>query len=577
MFSTTHYDPIVMRTLLLSGILMGMLAACTPPAEEAAAFPVPDPGNAGLSLPENFGAFVVDADLGRTRHLGVNDNGDIYAMNRTLREGKGVVALRDTSGDGRADIVESFADSIQGTGMDLHKGYVYFSSRKEVYRAALSPGELLPTGPIETMITFPDSTTQGHSSKPFTFDGAGNMYVTIGSRSNACQEVMRSEGSPGKDPCPELPGRAAIWKFKDDVPGQVQDDGSPYATGIRNAVALDWNSSNNTLYAAQHGRDDLHRFWPAYYTWEESRDIPAEEFLKVDENDDFGWPYCYYDPFKKEKMLAPEYGGQGDRQGRCEGIEKPIAAFPGHWGPNDLLFYTGDQFPTRYKNGAFIAFHGSWNRLEYDQAGFLVAFVPMEAGMPSGDWEIFAQGFTGPQPVSSPRDAIYRPTGLAQGPDGSLYISDDQRGTIWRVMYYGEDYADMQAQLAGQVPDLPVMADTSEVETPTEYLAGKQVYTSYCQGCHMENGMGVPALNPPLGGTDWVTGDKDRLIRVVLNGLNEPIEINGETYQNVMASHGFLSDQQIADVLTYIRNAFGNEASPISVGEVAAERARKVN
>ena len=93
----------------------------------------------------------------------------------------------------------------------------------------------------------------------------------------------------------------------------------------------------------------------------------------------------------------------------------------------------------------------------------------------------------------------------------------------------------------------------------------------------MENGGGVPGLNPPLNETDWVTGDTKRLIGVVLNGLNEPIEIKGETYQNVMASHSFLSDQQIADVLTYIRQSFGNEAGPIGVEEVAAEREKVIN
>ena len=567
-----------MRTAFVTLSVVFFLAGCVSIQPTEMAAPLPDPANAGLSLPENFGAMVVASELGRTRHLAVRENGDIFAMNRTLRNGKGVVVMRDTTGDGRADIIQEFADSIRGSGMDLYKGYVYFSSDTEVYRAKLSSDNLLPQEPIETVVYLPDSTAKGHGSKPFTFDGQGNLYVTIGSRSNACQEEMRSKGSPGKDPCPELPGRASIWKYQAEKVDQQSDEGSPYAIGIRNAMALDWDFSNNTLYALQHGRDDLHRFWPDYYTSEENRELPAEEFLKVEENDDFGWPYCYFDPFKKEKMLAPEYGGQGDRQGRCEGIEKPIAAFPGHWGPNDLLFYTGDQFPERYKNGAFIAFHGSWNRLEYDQAGFLVAFLPMENGLPSGEYEVFAQGFIGPKAVQNSSKAIYRPTGLAQGPDGSLYISDDQRGTIWRVMYYGDEYSEIQAQLAGQTFDLPDgEEDSVAVEVAEELLAGKQVYTSFCQGCHMENGSGVPGLNPPLNETDWVTGDKQRLIQVILKGLNEPIEIRGETYQNVMASHSFLSDEQIADVLTYLRQSFGNEAGPITLEEVAAERGKLTN
>lgn len=113
-----------------------------------------------------------------------------------------------------------------------------------------------------------------------------------------------------------------------------------------------------------------------------------------------------------------------------------MLAFPGHWAPNDLLFYTGSQFPARYRNGAFIAFHGSWNRAPQRQAGYFVVFVPFIQGEPAREWEIFADDFTGTAaPVESPADARFRPMGLAQGADGSLYISDSQRGRVWRVLY----------------------------------------------------------------------------------------------------------------------------------------------
>jgi len=571
-----------LRQSLIIMILAGLISACTNAVDqgEEIALPMPDPINGGISLPQNFGAAVVADNVGRARHIAVSDNGDIYITMRAHVEGKGVAAMRDTTGDGRVDIIERFADSVGGTGMDIHNGYLYFSSRKQVFRMPLSEGQLVPEMTTDTLITFPDSTTSGHSSKAFTFDDAGNIYVNIGSFSNACQVEKRTKGSIGKDPCPELPYRAAIWKFDANQVGQVQDDGAPYAIGIRNTVALDWNHTVNTLYAAQHGRDDLYRFWPASYSAKDSRELPSEEFLRVEEGDDYGWPYCYYDHFEEKKMLAPEYGGDGKTQGRCEGIKSPIVAFPGHWGPNDLLFYTGDQFPEKYKNGAFIAFHGSWNRIEFEQAGYLVAFVPMENGQPSGDWEIFAQGFTGPEPVSSPGDALYRPTGLAQGPDGSLYVTDDQSGRVWRIMYYGEQYEEIRKELEQEIASMPPETPSEEDSTVVKevvYVEGKKVYDLYCKACHMENGKGVPSMNPPLAQTDWVTGDKDRLIKVILNGMQEPIEINGETYQNVMASHAFLSDQQIADVLSYIRNNFGNEASEVTAGEVATVRNSTLN
>ena len=114
-----------------------------------------------------------------------------------------------------------------------------------------------------------------------------------------------------------------------------------------------------------------------------------------------------------------------------------------------------------------------------------------------------------------------------------------------------------------------IVADT---EIPAELEAGKKVYDTYCLACHQANGLGAPGLNPPLVDTDWVTGDKERLIGVILNGMSEPTEIKGELYQNAMASHAFLDDQQIADVLTFIRNHWGNEADAVTTDEVAALR-----
>jgi glucose/arabinose dehydrogenase len=187
----------------------------------------------------------------------------------------------------------------------------------------------------------------------------------------------------------------------------------------------------------QHGRDQLNMF-PEIFSDQQSADLPAEEMFEVKKGSDFGWPYCYYDPKQNKKMLAPEYGGDGKKQGRCEGVDQPVMAFPAHLAPNALLFYTGNQFPAKYREGAFIAFHGSWNRAPLPQKGFFVAFVPFKNGKPSGDWEIFADGFAGKETINSTRDAEYRPCGLAQGPDGAIYVSDDSKGTIWKIAYQGK-------------------------------------------------------------------------------------------------------------------------------------------
>jgi glucose/arabinose dehydrogenase len=155
--------------------------------------------------------------------------------------------------------------------------------------------------------------------------------------------------------------------------------------------------------------------------------------FRILDGDDFGWPYCYFDPSTQAKVLAPEYGGDGVEVGRCADVGAPIAAFPAHWAPNDLLFYAAGTFPQRYEGGAFIAFHGSWNRMPFPQAGYRVVFVPFAGGLPSGEYETFAEGFTGAEEIKQPGEADHRPGGLAQGPDGSLYIADDRGGRIWRV------------------------------------------------------------------------------------------------------------------------------------------------
>ena len=112
-------------------------------------------------------------------------------------------------------------------------------------------------------------------------------------------------------------------------------------------------------------------------------------------------------------------------------------AFPGHWAPNGLLFYSGSAFPARYRGGAFIAFHGSWNRAPLPQAGYKVVFVPFVNGNPAANYEAFADGFKGADSISAPNQARYRPMGLAQGHDGSVYITDTEKGRVWRVMWRG--------------------------------------------------------------------------------------------------------------------------------------------
>jgi len=416
------------------------LAACTasenPPAGERAgsvgdapstAAALCDRDNGGITLPEGFCAVVVTEDLPGARHVAVAANGDVFvATNSTDRGTGGVAVLRDTTGDGKADQAEKWGD-VGGNDVLLADGWVYFAPNDRVLRYPIQSGQMTPSGPPETIVSgLPD--TQNHTAKSIALGDDGSLYVNIGSPSNACQEQTRTPGSPGQDPCPQLDTRAGIWRFNANRTGQTEADGTRFATGMRNTVALRMQPGTGVLYGVVHGRDQLHGLWPDLYTEEDNAEKPGEEFVRVDQSADFGWPYCYYDPQTNQKVLAPEYGGDGHQVGRCADKSLPIVAFPGHWAPDDLEFYTGDQFPAAYSGGAFIAFHGSWNRAPLPQAGYNVAFLPAQGSGFGTRWEVFADGFQS-------QDA--RPVGVAMGPDGSLYIVDSSKGKVWRVLYVG--------------------------------------------------------------------------------------------------------------------------------------------
>ncbi len=391
------------------------------------------PDNGGINLPRGFKAVVVADSVGPARHIAVRENGDIYVALRSITNGGGIVALRDTNQDGMADRKEYFGDKA-GTGIQLYNGNLYFSSNTEVYRMPLD-NNLVPQSKWETVVYgFPEQ--RSHAAKSFTIDVNGNLYVNVGAPSNSCQEEDRTKGSRGMDPCPQLEWQAGIWSFDATEVNQSQkDNGYHYATGIRNAVAIDWSRNAEALYVVQHGRDQLNTLWPEYYTDEDNALTPSEDFLLVRDGSNFGWPYTYFDGRKNQRMVSPEYGGDGDQSVDSDKYEDPILTFPGHWAPNDLIFYEGNQFPERYRKGAFIAFHGSWNRAPEPQSGYNVVFVPMSGAMPAGDYEIFADGFPGSESLESPGDAVSRPMGLAVGPDGSLYITDSVKGKIWRIVY----------------------------------------------------------------------------------------------------------------------------------------------
>lgn len=415
------------------------LAACDR-SSSPDSVPVESAMVAAFSLPPGFSATLFADGLPTPRHVAVAGNGDVYVAFRSgqakFRPGDepgGVIALRDSDGDGTADLAGALGRQDIDTGLAIRDGVLYYSSMTAIYATRLD-GNLVPATSTETVVDEMPQSASGHRTKPITFDGEGHLYTQVGSPSNACQSESGVPGSPGPMPCAQLDEHGGVFRFSAETREQVHaEDGIRFSTGHRNVVALEWNASANALYLLMHGRDGLSGLWPEHYSEADDIELPAEEFHRLDQGDDLGWPYSYYDPLRGERMRMPEYGGDGETAVEPGRYKDPLIAFPGHWAPNDLIFYDGGQFPERYRHGAFIAFHGAVSPRRADRGGYSVIFVPMNAaGEVTGDWEFFADDF---ERLAANGGIAGRPTGLAVGPDGELYIVDDAGGRIWRIDY----------------------------------------------------------------------------------------------------------------------------------------------
>jgi glucose/arabinose dehydrogenase len=404
--------------------------------------------DAGLTVPAGFCAQVFADRLGAPRHVVVASNGDVLINANPSRSGAesgtgvgpggGIVLLRDTNRDGKADLVKKLGGA-GGTGIAIGNGFLWATDRNSVVRYRYAVGDTV-LGAADTILR--NLPTGGHTAYNFVLQGR-TLYVNVGSATNSCQERDRQSRSKGVDPCVELESRAGIWTFDANKPGQSLSDGRRFATGIRNAVGLAWNAPMNELWTMMHGRDQLAMNWGFSDAY--NAENPGEELLQLHQGDDFGWPYCYFSMERGTLVLAPEYGGDGEQEGRCTTKKPPVFAFPGHWAPNALLFYNGKSFPAEYRDGAFVVFHGSWNRAPLVQDGFRVTFLPLKKGKPTAASRTFADGFAS-ETFKGSRIAVpppagtrnHRPTGIAQAPDGSLFITDDSGGTVYRISYQGK-------------------------------------------------------------------------------------------------------------------------------------------
>lgn len=409
-------------------------------AGQRASAPACDPDNGGLTLAPGFCAKVVADDLGAARNLVVAPNGDVYVTIQRGVRAPGqppqpgyLLALRDRDGDGTLDQREKFG-SNGATGIVLRNGYLYVATTTSVERFRLTPGQLAPSGAAEVMVSgFPEQ--RGHQDKDVAFDDKGNMYVTIGLPSNACAQPDRQPGAKGLDPCPQLDNGGGVWKFS-DTPGQTYSPKNRFTSGLRQGLAMAWH--NGRMYLAMNSRDSLDVLYPEHFTPDDNQNRPLEPLMEIKEGAIYGWPYCFLDGKTNTMILAPEYGGDGTTVGRCAQYEKPLAGYPAHSAPVDLQFFDHPNLPAKYRGGAFIVMHGSWNRAPAPMQGYNILYQPLANGKPSGKYEVFADGFAGKTPLMSPTDAVSRANGIAIGPDGSLYITESVKGKTWRVFARGK-------------------------------------------------------------------------------------------------------------------------------------------
>ena len=572
----------------VSFLAIALLATAGPPAlaqvKGLAANECSD--NGGITLSPGFCGTVFADNLGHVRHMVVAPNGVLYVntwsgryyRNDTPPAGGFIVALKDSSGNGRADQIERFGPGVPegsagGTGIALYKGGLFVEQNDKIIRYPLptDSNSIVPQGSADIVVSgLP--LTGDHPMHPFVIDAEGRLYVDLGSATNACQANNRVKGSPGHEPCTELETRGGIWRYDGNKTGQVFSAAKRYATGIRNGEGFAFDSSGR-LFVTQHGRDQLSQNWPNLYRPEQSAELPAEEVVELQEGADYGWPECYFDGFQQKLVLAPEYGGDGGKKvGVCAEKTAPVAFFPAHWAPNDLLIYTGTAFPSAYRGGAFVAFHGSWNRAPAPQGGYNVVFQPLKDGKVAGNFIVFADGFAGA--FKEPGRAAYRPTGLTMAPDGALYISDDVHGRIWRVTARGgadtppaaapapalaKVSSDRAGPPEGMHPDagrigsaaLPVPPGRTKEEVALgDRIFHGEVADGTCAGCHGSDAKGSPQAPSLVNGT-WFFGDGSlkAITQTIVDGVPRP-----RNYSDPMPPKGGapLSDSDVSAVAAYV-------------------------
>lgn len=344
------------------------------------------PPDRPIQLPPGFAIGVFTRGLKAPRMMTVGADGMLYVAERDAGR---VIRLPDRNHDGLADQIEVVAAGLNApTSLAFYTdGSLYVAETTRVWRLSRPDTQ----GAFQDRQVIIDGLPSGgHSTRTLLFSPDGSaLYISIGSSCNVCLE---------KDS-----RRATIMRFNPDGSG-----GQVYAFGLRNAVGITFRPGTQELWATDNGRDYL------------GDTLPPETVYQVLEGKDYGWPRCY-----AGRIIDPDFGSPDS----CKGIEIPKVEMAAHMAPLGLTFYTGTPFPADYQGSLFIALHGSWN--SSIPVGYKVMRVPMNGGI-AGKAEDFATGW-----LAANGTVWGRPVDVITGFDGSLLISDDNGGVIYRVNYVG--------------------------------------------------------------------------------------------------------------------------------------------
>ncbi|HEX6288291.1 MAG TPA: PQQ-dependent sugar dehydrogenase [Herpetosiphonaceae bacterium] len=351
----------------------------TPPPAATQVVAPPQP----VTLPPGFGISVYAEDLGHPRFMAYSPEGVLHV---TDQSGGRVLALPDANGDGVADERQIVVSGLNRPhGITFHERELYVGETNQIVKF-----ERAGDGWGDKIILVPDLPTRGHGTRTVIFGQDGNMYVSIGSSCNVCNEQSTL--------------RAAVWQYEADG-----SNGRLYTRGLRNAVGLVTRPGTDEIWATNNGRDML------------GDDLPPETINVLADGADFGWPRCH-----AGRLVDPDFGDQGG----CEGAAPPIVEMQAHSAPLGLRFYDGQMFPADYQGNLFVAFHGSWNRSE--PTGYKVVRIAVDAAGKPGEVQDFASGW-----LEANGESWGRPVDVIVAPDGSLMVSDDAGGRIYRIFYQG--------------------------------------------------------------------------------------------------------------------------------------------